>query len=219
MKYFTAFIALLTTQCACLSGDCSMIDLQEEICTLSATSFKDVKIKICGTHVGNFFVPAPTFPITIILVGADDDAALDGNGAGTTLTVAPFARVELKKLTIANGITSTNGGGIFNGGIMVIDHCHIIGNSAVQNGGGIYNSGDAPGGGIMNIYNSEIDHNTAGEYGGGIYNFGLAKFVVKDSEIEENSAGIDGGDIYNASTGMFLVHDSEVEHNVPNQII
>jgi nitrous oxidase accessory protein NosD len=211
----TFFLFLLSS--AYLQGAVNVDDLQAEIDAVSASSFKDTKIKVHGTHVGNLHFPAPTFPITIILQG-NDEAVLEGTGTGSTITVDQFARVELNSLKVTKGIAFTNGGGIYNEGIMVIKDCCITDNYAAGNGGGIYNGGDVLGKGIMNIYNSQIDTNTAGEYGGGIFNYDMSMMLIKDSKIEHNSASIDGGGIFNLSTTFFFIHDSEVEHNSPNQI-
>jgi alpha-tubulin suppressor-like RCC1 family protein len=74
---------------------------------------------------------------------------LSGNNASRVLYVCPDAVVTLQDLTIANGYSSTNGGGIYNEGTLNLIGCVLSGNSSAKDmsgdlygflsGGAVYN--------------------------------------------------------------------------------
>jgi hypothetical protein len=164
-----------------------------------------------------------------------DDVAIVGASASTTI-VDPAgidrafdiidASVTMTRITIRRGLTTTNGGALYNrsGSTSTLTDIILDGNAAVS-GGGIYNSGmlalsgstiirnlAGSGGALYNsgtlrVSASAVISNTADAsrapsagVGGGIYNNGVlgsaAALAVVNSTISGNSATIDGGGLY-----------------------
>jgi predicted outer membrane repeat protein len=144
---------------------------------------------------------------------------IDGNKASTVFVVEPFVAVTIAELTIANGGSSTYGGGIFNNqGKVTLSNLRVS-NCSAQYGGGIKNAGtmtitnssivsnsatqgDGWAGGIQNLgplslINCTVANNSAGKYGGGIDNFWTMTLV--NCTVANNSAE-QGGGIYNGNT-------------------
>ncbi len=123
------------------------------ICTGTYTLDKDLAL----TGISKTQFPTPT---------------LDGQQAGTTLTVAPSVAAALTNLTItggaAGGLPSFAGGGIENGGTLTLDSSTVSGNTAAV-GAGINNTN----GGTVTLNFSTVSGN--GNFldtvaGGGIQN-------------------------------------------------
>ena len=93
---------------------------------------------------------------------------------------------------ITGGNSTGDGGGICNGGTLIIESVTITGNKA-NNGGGIYNTG------ALSVIDAEILRNTAERNGGGIYNNNIAE--INRSEITGNSCLENGGGIYVGTSG------------------
>jgi CSLREA domain-containing protein len=104
--------------------------------------------------------------------------------------------VVISGLRIANGVSTDDGGGIYNdNGALTVDNCIISGNSASDRGGGIHSRGvfnEQP----VTISNSTISGNSAVDKGGGIaITFGPV--TITNSTISGNSAGVAGGGVEN----------------------
>jgi hypothetical protein len=137
--------------------------------------------------------------------------------------------VELIGLTIKNGKTKENGGGIFNiDSVLNIADLIVSNNEAGIDGGGIYNdnaiitiinssilsnsgnSWESCGGGIgihsgtLTIINSIISGNISKANGGGI-GVSAGTITITNSTISENSACDSGGGIINFSGTMLLL--------------
>jgi uncharacterized protein YkvS len=128
----------------------------------------------------------------------DDSTAnisISGNNANRVFNInnsQSNLTVNLDGLTIINGNTTGEGGGIFNNGENVtIRNSTISGNTAAIAGGGIFNNG------ILSVTNSTINNNSA-EYGGGIRNNQTA--TITNSTIFGNTAEFGGGGISNPGT-------------------
>ncbi len=137
-------------------------------------------------------------------------AMVDAQNVGRVFKIPVGINATLKYLLIQNGNstteTSTDGGGIFNEGILNIKNCTITKNTAGTdgNGGGIYNDGN------MALNGSNISNNTAkNAYGGGIGNDGT--LTVTESSISNNTATLMGGAIYN--TGTLILTGSHLYKN------
>jgi hypothetical protein len=127
---------------------------------------------------------------------------IDADGASRVLTVddgtAGRANVEISGLTLTGGVTSGDGGGIFNQENLSVIASVIVGNRA-DDGGGIGNFG----GGTFSVVDSTISDNVATGIsggGGGIFNFSnsLAESsLISNSTISGNSAVTRGGGINN----------------------
>ena len=147
---------------------------------------------------------------------------INGNHAVQILNVASTITVFLNSLTITNGFSSGDGGGIYNNwGTLTLNQCTLSGNSAAGalygDGGGIYNNGTltlnnctlsansaASGGGIFNyegaltLNQCTLSGNSAERYGGGIFNLDTA--LLNQCALSGNSASDQGGGILNEGT-------------------
>jgi len=99
---------------------------------------------------------------------------IQGAGVGSTIVAAQYSgrvffigvcEVELSGMTIRNGNTTGNGGGIYNdGGDLTITNCTISDNTADDGGGLYYDFGN------VTMTDCIVSDNEA-NYGGGIYNY------------------------------------------------
>ena len=132
------------------------------------------------------------------------DTTIDGGGV-ITISGGHSVRVfsvnigvtfTVQNLTIANGNSASgDGGGIYNGGTLMVTNSTFSGNSAANTGGGISNNG------IGTVTNSTFSGNGA-RSGGGIFNnysYG-GMLTVTNATFSGNSVGNDGGGIYNGGT-------------------
>lgn len=167
--------------------------------------------------------------------GSGQDVIISGNHAVRVFTVNPEVALNLNMLTISNGRSVGDGGGIQNdGGLVTISNSTLSSNTAAWNGGGISNyhpyrhgtvtvsnstfsgnSADNDGGGIANfggtvmVSNSIFSGNSALGGGGGIVS--TSTLAVSNSTFSGNSASIFGGGIYN--TGEAIVSNSTFSAN------
>ena len=129
-------------------------------------------------------------------------------------TVDSGVTATISGLTIANGYTTNDGGGVSNGGDLTLSDDTVTGNSAYF-GGGIYDAGTATlendtisdnsaydGGGVLSagvvtLINATLFGNSA-TYGGGIGNH--ATVVLTNVTIAGNSAVDGGGGIADGGT-------------------
>ena len=135
--------------------------------------------------------------------------------------------VDMFGMTIRNGNTSANGGGLYNdGGNVTMTSCTVSGNTANVSGGGIYNddgdltltscnisdntadTGDGGGlynnGGNVTMTSCTVSGNTAHDYsGGGLYNDD-GNMTMTDCTVSDNYAYRDGGGIYNEDDTMTM---------------
>jgi large repetitive protein len=99
---------------------------------------------------------------------------VDGNDLDRIFQVGSLVRVTIDKVVIQNGHAGDagKGGGIRNGGTLILSNSVITGNVSIGfegQGGGLYNTG------IMTVTNNLFSHNTTtGQhgFGGGLYNGG-----------------------------------------------
>jgi hypothetical protein len=154
-----------------------------------------------------------TFEIahSLALVGAAG-AILDGQGAGTVLTVDAGKTVAVSYLTITNG-SGLVAGIRNNGGVLTLSNSLVSGNSATvgrfQNGvGGILNQG-----GTVALTNSTVGGNSASASVpfdtavGGIMNFG-SRVTLTNSTVSGNSANTPSdafGGILNSAPGSVVI--------------
>jgi len=159
-----------------------------------------------------------------------NNLTISGNDATQVFNVSNAVTATIAGLTIADGYSASDGGGIQNGdGTLTVTNCTLSGNAALD-GGGIYNDGaltitnstlsgnsaPANGGGIendgtLNVTNSTLSGNSApGGFGGGIYNDGTLS--VTSSTLSGNSASADGGGIEIVS-GTATITNSTLSRN------
>jgi hypothetical protein len=167
-----------------------------------------VTIVVRGTCVGTTVVSKNAI-IRAARVRSSYRATLDGNLAGSVITVNQGVTLRLERLIITRGFFSYSdphpgGGGILNRGTLVMTRSIIRENTGHQ-GGGIANLGNAT------ILKSTIDHN--GDYeGGNIWNAGT--LVVKDSKII-HGVGRFGQGLWNATGGSARLVRTSVTDSDP----
>ncbi len=103
----------------------------------------------------------------------------------------------LENLTISNGHTSSNGGGIWNDGTLAVSNCTVAGNSAQGNGGGLWNDG------TLAVSNCTVAGNSVQGNGGGIWNQD-GTVTVSSSTLSGNTAQGNGGGIGTAAGTVTL---------------
>ena len=189
---------------------------------IQATSFTAASLTIKGTSTsakidGGGIAPALTIekqslPITILSLNLSNGKTDKGGGihipnTGTKLTLGD-GTVDNIVVLIDN--TGTEGGGIYNAGILIIkDHVWVRNNNetftnsnADAAGGGIYNTGTLTmEGGQICKNESGVSGGTRGD-GGGVFNEGT--FYFKGGRIYNNIAWNRGGGIYNNGGTVFM---------------
>ena len=138
-----------------------------------------------------------TIPTNTTIAGATSGSgatltnlvAVSGAGANTVFSLGG-GTASISNLTIENGSSSGNGGGINNSGTLTVIGCTFSGNTA-RHGGGVVNSGS------LTLSNSTFNGNSA-TYGGAI-------------SIQSGSATISGSTFYNnlGSTGAGAIDDTQ----------
>ena len=114
--------------------------------------------------------------------------SVSGNNQNRVFNVNNNLNVYISDLTISDGYTNADGGGICCGkSSIVLEDVSIIANKAGNLGGGIYTQG------TLLLENSQISNNQA-RVGGGVY--GLDTLEIKGSTIKNNLAHAGGGGIF-----------------------
>jgi hypothetical protein len=137
---------------------------------------------------------------------------VDGGGLSGVFTVAPGVQgAVISNLTIQNGNSSSNGGGIENDGTLTLTDDTISNNAASGNGGGINSTG------VLKVIASTLSGNTATSgNGGGINSLGTsgspASLTLIDTTLSGNSA-VEGGGVYNDANSTLTVSDSTLSNN------
>ena len=209
-------------------GACSLREA-----TLAANTDTAVDACPAGSGADTIILPAGTYMLQ--LPGAGEDAARSGDldltsaltitGAGGDATIVDGAdldrvfdvlagtTVTLEGLTVRNGSLplTAQGGGIRNGGTLVLGDSIVTDNQVGSGGqgGGIYTSG------VLTLSNSTVTGNTAGGgegggLGGGIVNVGT--LTVEHSTISANRSEANGGGLANSGTAE--LSESTIADNV-----
>lgn len=115
------------------------------------------------------------------------------------------ATVSISGVTISSGVTSKDGGGIYNKGNLTLDDV-IVKNCNAKSGGGIYSEGS------LTMNDGAVTNNTASNSGGGIHNTGEA--TLNDVNIEKNTAKNSGGGIYaNLGSARLIMQGGGIFNN------
>ena len=233
--------AITVSTTADVVADDGLCSLREAITAANNNAASGSTVGECAAGTGTDTISLTAGTHTLALAGADEngnatgDLDIQGNviisgaGSGNTiidggaldrvLDIISGSFVEIDGLAITNGITSS-GGGILNSGTLVLTNSTITGNTADLSGG-IYNSGSLTmtkstvkgntaltAGGIFNtgtltLNNSTVSNNTSTGAttntgpGGGIMN--IATTTLVNSSVSGNTAGPGhtGGGIFN----------------------
>lgn len=190
------------------SGDCAAGSGADTIAFSVTGIISLTQVPATPTHA------LPTITTDVTLIGpsaANLTIRVHANSVGV-FAVGPSGTFTLRGLTVADGLSTISGGGIFNdGGIVTVADSIFSNNRAISHGGAIYSTGgltvsgitfagnntDANGGGIYStgsliVNNSTFSNNQADGSGGAIY----GDLSVSGSTFSGNSAGSDGGAIY-----------------------
>ncbi|GGT37901.1 hypothetical protein GCM10010226_12900 [Streptomyces phaeofaciens] len=153
-----------------------------------------------GTCTGPFTIDKD---LTLRGVGR---TVLDGNQAGSTVTVGSGAQVLLDSLTLTHGSAAASGGGVNNEGTLTVSRSTVRDNTAPSGaGGGIHNLG------TLTVLGSVVRDNYSLGAGGGINNNGF--LTVRGSTVFGNS-GDNGGGVFNYLAGQTVaLINSAVHHN------
>jgi hypothetical protein len=174
---------------AAVSVDCVTAPSTALQSALAAASDGD-ELDISGTCVGTFSIPGGFDTLGLTLRGVSKGATLDGNGAGTTVTLPGGGKVTIEYLTITGGHGATEGagspgaeptsgfgGGISSSGTVTLSHVTVTGNVGGTGGAGradIEGGNGADGGpgailnyGFLTVIDSTISGNTGGPGGAG----------------------------------------------------
>ncbi|MEW5986894.1 MAG: CSLREA domain-containing protein, partial [Chloroflexota bacterium] len=141
------------------------------------------------------------------------ESRLTNNSAHTGGGLATFgalSRVTLEDSTVSgNGNGAYHGGGVYNGGSLLVIRASTFANNYGSWGGGLANDGWAI------VINSTFSGNTAGQ-GGGIYNFGLIgsrKLSLHNVTITANTASGGGGGVYSDSATSLRLQNTAIAGN------
>lgn len=245
-----------------LSGLGTGCSLREAIHSANAAP-----ISGCATAISlpvTISIPAGIYSLTLTGVGDDagatgdldvleglaidgmgpDETIIDGNGTDRVFDVlaGDAALVMVRDMTIRNGDSASNGGGIRNNANLILDNVVIQSNHVAGHGGGIYNKSGlgatspplagvgmsgAPGVDMAitqtTVKDSIITENEADENGGGLMNDEASSLFIMDSVISNNTSDADmdgngfGGGIYNYSDEIFDLLSTSVMDNTAGQ--
>src|SRR6266581_1737968 len=190
-------------------------DSGEALTAAIAAAMPGDVLALTGTCTGTYTLNKP-----LTLIGDPTHRfptpTLDGNQAGTTVTVHVGVQATLTALTISGGKALSGGGGIYvqGGGSLTLDSSTVSGNTAVS-GAGIYSAGDFTGG-IVTLESSTVSGNTTlGSAGSGAGMFNQNVMTLHSSTVSDNTAAGSlgsGGGIFNQGT-LTLDTSSDVSGN------
>ena len=154
-----------------------------------------------GTITLSSTLPSITDPAGLTIDGTGRTVTVSGNTTVRVAIVDAGASLTLSNLSIANGNSGGDGGGIHNSGTLTITNSAFSGNGATTGGatgggGGIYNAG------TLTIANSAFSGNSVTGFGSGgggaIHNTGT--LTATSSTFSGNTVSVNGGGIYNSGT-------------------
>jgi hypothetical protein len=211
--------------------------LRDAIASTAAGGTVDFEPFLSGTITLTSGTLAITKDLTIALPRyLTGPITVSGDHTFQVFNIAPNITVTISGLTIADGVSGGQGGGIYNAGLLTLDRMMLLGNSAnaTGEGGAIFNSSSGTltmisstvsgngvhagaGGGVYNdgtlrMINSIVSGNRLSYgTGAGIFNGGL--LTIDNSSISGNSASVDdsGGGITN--TGTLTISSSTISEN------
>jgi len=154
-------------------------------------------------------LPEVTDSLLTINGPASRGISISGGGNVPVMGVATNATLNVNSLTIADGRSNTNGGGIVNLGILTVTSSSFSGNLAFGAGGGILNDGPVA---MLTVVNSTFSGNSAGSSfagGGAIYSGGLSLTVLNCTFYGNSAAG--GGGIFKSD--LFAIGTATVTNS------
>jgi len=173
---------------------------------------------------------------SLILQGAGASTTIvDGGGADRVFFIAPAAAitVQFSSVTIRDGVTAGNGGGIDvedasgQSSTLTLTRCIVTGNTAAVGNtttNGFFGGGVAVINGDVTLINSQVTDNQVmgvDGFGGGIADatLGTGNITVTDSDVSLNTAGSAGGgitllgDAMHGGQGSLTITGSTISNN------
>ena len=164
-----------------------------------------------------YFAPSVNTQVILLTAGTleiDKDLTIDassllagigvsGNDRFRVFDIAAGSNVSMRNLSIVDGRVPADGGGIRNGGHLILADCEIALCSTGDDGAGIYNSGS------LLMTDSRVTSNVAADSGGGIASQGPVS--LRSCVISSNNAD-NGGGIYNDGA-VITIEDSTLGGN------
>lgn len=143
------------------------------------------------------------------LIGQDETKTIiDGNGLDRVFQNAS-SEFSAGYVTVRNGAAGNqNGGGIWNGGSLTLNHVILTQNSATK-GGALFNQGSVYG------TNVSLDSNTASQ-GGGVFNSNSANIEMQSATLARNHATQSGGGAWNQGTYLRLFNSTVALNRADN---
>ena len=160
---------------------------------------------------------APDSNLYLTIKSFDNNYTIDAQEKGKVMTIKNNAFVTLENVTLTNGLSEYNAGGVeVYGSLTLSDNCIISSNTVTSYGygAGIYLKSNAE----LTMNGGKITENTSDDYssfGGGVYLEDNAKFVMNDGEISQNSVS-NGGGVY-VSGGTFEMKGGSISNNTADK--
>jgi CSLREA domain-containing protein len=171
----------------CDDGDCSLRDAIDVVPDGAA-----IEIPISGTIELDPTLDELIISRSMMIRGSGPKLlTISGQDTIRVFNIGSGKSVTISDLTIANGYTDENGGGIYNRGYLNLANCTILNNTAEQEGGGVYNRYNT---GILDVKSCSFIGNHALN-GGGLKNDSaratLGNCTFSGNVAENRGGGID----------------------------
>jgi hypothetical protein len=159
----------------------------------------------CGAGSKTIALTAPKTITTTVALDGGGTIVLSGQNAVLPFTVLSGGSLTLQSLTVADGVSSGDGGCLLNlGGTLtlmdtIVHHC-----TAAVNGGGICN-----GSGTLVLHTAIVGDTHAGSNGGGVFNL---QSLTMDGVAISGCSAVRGGGLSNGS-GTATLGDTWIRQN------
>jgi uncharacterized repeat protein (TIGR01451 family) len=144
--------------------------------------------------------------LSTTIAGPGAGVIVSGGNAVGVFQVESGVTATLSGLTISDGHTTGNGGGLDNEGAATVSDCTLSASTA-QNGGGVYT---APGA-VTTLIDSTVSGDKASHNGGGLYNAGVT--TLTNCTLSGDTAMQNGGGLATGSGGMTTLTNCTVSGN------
>lgn len=197
LVFYTLLLYSYSLSSSCPSPDINGVRYPEDVLELNDCINDFNSQIICANFIIDlgfsiYTLEAPLLPINNLCLLSLKNGILERNDISSNfrlLEIKTGTTVNIYNLVLRKGLSSANGGAIYNEGELTIESSTLNNNSA-QNGGAIFNQS------TLTITNSTLAQNTA-DSGGAIYNNDVSNANINNSTIAKNSAILNGGGIHN----------------------
>lgn len=205
LSYLVAFISvvlMVTSISGQGAGNCAGLPVNGGLIPSGTYTLASDCVITETLRVGTYNPPGDGDTVTI----NGNGFVLDGNNSHQVILVDTKSELFLNNVVVRNGNSQVSGGGIYNGGTVVITSSKVTGNVAFIQGGGINNNGN------LTITSTTIAGNSS-RTSGGIFNVGFA--TISNSTITNNigSAVTSWNPNRNAVT---VITHTTIANNTPN---